>query len=340
MKLTLQTFELPLQHEFTIARATSRVSRTLIVRLEHEGVCGYGEAPEDSYYGATLENMASALERVVPLVQSLGPKSPETLWDRLVVELRENRFALCALDCAAWDLWGKLQGKPVWRLWGLSLDRLPPTDYTVGIAAPELMVRKLQEMPHWPVYKIKLGTEDDLGIVRLLRKHTSSTFRVDANCAWEPEETITKSHELAQLGVELIEQPMPPERDAEMPEVRRRSALPVIADESCRTEEDVDRCAELFHGVNVKLVKCGGLTPARRMLLRAKELGLRRMVGCMTESTVGISAAAQLLPLVHYADLDGALLLARDVAAGVRFEQGRAVFPEQPGCGIRLLEAC
>lgn len=339
MKLTLRHHELPLRHEFTISRATSRTCRSVIVQLEHAGVFGYGEAPEDSYYQATVENISAALEQIGPQLESRKPEEPEALWACLWPQLRHNRFALCALDCAAWDLWGKLQGQPVWKLWGLSTERVPPTDYTIGIASPDMMVQKLQEMPNWPVYKIKLGTADDLAIVRLLRRHTASPFRVDANCAWTAEEAIGKAESLKSLGVEFIEQPLPPEKDDQMHHLLARSALPLVADESCCVESDVDRCAGRFHGVNVKLVKCGGLTPARRMLLRARQLGLKTMVGCMTESTVSISAAAQLLPLVDYADLDGALLLARDVATGVRFEQGRPIFPDEPGCGIRLLEA-
>ncbi len=337
MKLTPCYFELPLRHEFTISRATSRTSPTFAVQLEHDGVYGYGAAPVDSYYGATMENMGEALEQIRPQLESSRPEDPETLWERFWPILRHNTFALCALDCAIWDLWGKLQGQPLWKLWGLSIERVPPTDYTIGIASPEVMVQKLQEMPDWPVYKIKLGTPDDLAIVRLLRQHTESPFRVDANCAWTAEEAIEKAEALRLLGVELIEQPLRPEDHEAMAQVFRQSALPVVADESCRVESDVERCATCFHGVNVKLVKCGGLTPAKRMLVRARQLGLKTMIGCMTESTIGISAAAQLLPLVDYADLDGALLLARDLATGVRFEHGRPIFPDVPGCGISLL---
>ncbi len=263
--------------------------------------------------------------------------SPESLWQSLAANLASNRFALCALDTAAHDLWGKLSGSPVWRLWGLMpTQALPPTDYTIGLDAPEVMVAKLREFPDWPVYKIKLGCDRDLEIVAALRKHTTAVFRVDANCAWTYEETLEKAPRLRDLGVELIEQPLAPDRWGQMRELYRRSPLPLIADESCQTEADVERCLESFHGINVKLVKCGGLTPARGMLLRAKQLGLRTMVGCMTETTVGISAAAQLLPLVDYADLDGALLLAEDIATGVTIDRGRVILPSVAGCGVRL----
>jgi L-alanine-DL-glutamate epimerase-like enolase superfamily enzyme len=183
-----------------------------------------------------------------------------------------------------------------------------------------------------------LGTPHDLEIVRELRKHTDAIFRVDANCAWTADEAIRNSPALKELGVEFIEQPLPPDRWDDMKRVYRESALPVIADESCQVEPDVERCLGHFHGINVKLVKCGGLTPARRMIQRAGQLGLKTMVGCMTESTVGISAIGQLLPLLDYVDMDGALLLARDIATGVRIERGRIHFPEENGCGVRLRE--
>src|SRR5688572_18865908 len=188
----------------------------------------------------------------------------------------------------------------------------------------DVVVKILLEMPGWPIYKIKLGTKYDLDIVRELRKHTDAAFRVDANCGWTADEAIANSHELATLGVEFIEQPLPANEWDAMKRVHCESELPIIADESCIAESDVERCVGHFHGVNVKLVKCGGLTPARRMAVRARELGMKAMVGCMTESTVGISAIAQLLPLLDYVDMDGAALLAEDIASGVKVERGTA----------------
>jgi L-alanine-DL-glutamate epimerase-like enolase superfamily enzyme len=235
-------------------------------------------------------------------------------------------------------LWGKVTGEPTWYAWGLSLDKIPNSDYTIGIDQIDVMVAKLNEFPGWPIYKIKLGTDRDLEIVRALRQHTSAIFRVDANCGWTPEQTIRNSAELKPLGVEFIEQPLKADQWEAMRRVRAESVLPIIADESCIVESDVERCAGVFHGINIKLVKCGGLTPARRMIAKARELGLSVMVGCMTESTVGISAIAQLLPLLDYVDMDGAVLLAKDIASGVRLDHGRCLFPDVPGNGVRLLE--
>ena len=211
------------------------------------------------------------------------------------------------------------------------------TDYTIGIDTIDVMVRKLREVADWPLLKIKLGTPDDIEIIRRLREHTDAVFRVDVNGGWSAAETIRNSGPLGELGVEFIEQPLPAEDWNAMRRVYRESALPLIADESCRVEADVDRCRGCFHGVNIKLPKCGGLTPARRMIDRAKHLGLKVMVGCMTESTVGISAIAQLLPLLDYVDMDGALLLAQDIATGVTIDHGRVSYPKENGCGVRLL---
>ena len=344
MKVTIRTFELPLRHVFTISRESISTQPTLIVELEQDGVRGYGEATTNKYYGATLENMSAALEAVrgMLLEHNLLTKTidnPESLWDALAPQFQAQPFALCALDQAAHDLWGKLKGQPVYKLWGLSTDRLPLTNYTIGIDTVEKMVAKMNEMPGWPVYKIKLGTPNDLEIVRALRARTQSKFRVDANCGWTAEQTIANSRELVTLGVEFIEQPLPADQWEPMKRVHAESALPIIADESCIVPSDVDCCAGFFHGINIKLVKCGGLTPARRMIARARQLGLKVMVGCMTESTVGISAIAQLLPMLDYVDMDGALLLAKDIATGVTIDQGRCVYAAENGSGVRLTAA-
>ena len=194
----------------------------------------------------------------------------------------------------------------------------------------------MQELP-WPIYKIKLGTKEDIAIVKELRKHTDAIFRIDANCGWDVEETINNAIELKKLGVEFLEQPMKADDWEAHKEVFKHSVLPVIADESCIIEEDVLKCFNHFHGVNVKLVKCGGLTPGKRMIEEAKKLGLKTMVGCMTESTVGISAIAHLLPQLDYVDMDGALLLAQDIATGVTLKNGVIHYSDLNGTGVTLI---
>jgi len=337
MQLHLHPFELRLRHVFTISRESISVQPTLIVELEEGDLRGYGEATADDYYGATIAEMSAALQGVRGELERQTLDDPALLWAELAPRLEGQPFAQCALDEAAHDLWGKKLGQPTWKAWGLSLESMPLTNYTIGIEAVETMVAHMREFPDWPIYKIKLGTPDDLAIVRELRRHTRAVFRVDANCAWTVEETIRNSWELASLGVEFIEQPLPANCWENMRCVHAESALPVIADESCQREADVERCAGYFQGVNIKLVKCGGLTPARRMIAHARQLGLQVMVGCMTESTVGISSIAQLLPLLDYVDMDGALLLAEDIATGVTIEQGACRFPHENGCGVRLL---
>ena len=353
MKMTLHRFLLPLAHTFTIARGSINTRGSLIVELSAQGQSGFGEVTENTYYDQTLNSMSTAVEGVRQTVEEfdLSEQSPEGLWQQLNVQLNGNLFPLCAIDEAAHDLHAKLQGLSLRSLWkqagcfqGLpgteseSFECLPESSYTIGIDAVETMVEKLQEQPGWQVYKIKLGTTDDVEIVRQLRQHTDALFRVDANCGWSVDETIAKSHSLAELHVEFIEQPLPAEAsDDEKLRVFRESALPIMADENCLVEDDVEGCAGRFHGINVKLSKCGGLTPALRMLRRAHSLGLRKMLGCMIESSVGISAAAQLLPLLDYADLDGAVLLRDDPARGVTLRQGRVEFRDVPGTGAELI---
>ncbi len=339
MKLILHQFDLPLRHPFTISRGSTSVQKTLIVELRDAGFSGYGEATANRYYGMTVDKIAAALESATTQIENFDLKDPAEMWAALDPLLCHNRFAQCALDEAAHDLWGKLRGQPVYQLWGLSpdMEELPVSNYTIGIDETEVMLAKLREFADWPIFKIKLGTPRDIEIVRELRKHTDAVFRVDANCAWTAEETIRNANEMLPLGVEFIEQPLPADRWDEMRRVRGESPLLLIADESCLVEGDVDRCADVFHGINIKLVKCGGLTPGRRMISRARELGLKVMVGCMTESTVGISAIAQLLPLLDYVDMDGAALLARDIATGVTVERGVCRYAEENGCGVWLL---
>jgi L-Ala-D/L-Glu epimerase len=341
MKLSYKNFDLPLKHVFTISRGSVTVQETFIVQLESDGRFGYGEATTNSYYGATIANMLTTIELLRPLVEAGSLEDPLPLIATLTKNVPNEKyamFALNALDLAIHDLWGKLRGAPVYKLWGLTTDKIPYSDYTLGIDTIDKMVAKLEEMPGWPVYKIKLGTADDLKIVRELRKHTDALFRVDANCGWTAEQTIEFAPVLKDLGVEFIEQPLPPEDVEGARRAFAKSALPLVADENCIIEADVDRCAGAFHGINIKLVKCGGLATARRMIARARQLGLQVMVGCMTESTVGISAIAQLLPLLDYVDMDGAVLIAKDIATGVRLDRGKCIYPNVNGTGVELID--
>lgn len=336
MNLLFHPFDLRLKHTFTIAHDSRDIQPSLIVELQQDGLSGYGEATSNKYYGITLDGMKAALGVVKGQIEQYTWGSPEELWALVHPFLKENPFALCALDEAAHDLYAKQQGKKLYEVWGLTPTQNPLTNYTIGINSVEKMVAKMQELP-WPLYKVKLGTPDDLAIVRELRRHTDAAFRVDANCAWTADQAISFSAELKALGVEFIEQPLPAHDWEGMKRVFEHSALPLIADESCIIEQDVAKCAGYFHGINIKLTKCGGLTPARRMIAQAKSLGMKTMVGCMNESSVGISAIAHLLPLLDYVDMDGTLLISNDPATGVTFDYGQVLYAAENGTGARLL---
>ncbi len=333
MKMRLYRVELPLKRTFTISRESMDVQHSLVVALEHEGMVGFGEVTENAYYGHTLDAIENALRSAEPWLPRYIDEFPEQVWPDAQSALNE-RFALSALDMAAHDLWARRNGERLYQSWDLTWKDIPSSSYTIGIDTIDTMVAKLQEMPDWEVYKIKLGTENDLDIVTKLREHTNARFRVDANCAWTVSQTIENSHQMASLGVEFIEQPLPPTAsDVDRSEVFAKSALPIIADENCQVESDVEKCHGQFHGVNVKICKCGGLTPAKRMLVHAKKLGMKTMVGCMVESSIGISSAAHLAPLLDYADLDGAVLLREEPATGVVIDKGHIRLAPGHGSG-------
>ena len=335
MQLTLYPFELKFRHTFTISRKSKDVQPLLVVKLEQDNVSGLGETADNSYYNMTVPRLMEDINAHRTFIEEHTLTTPEAFWDLLYPLFKDNLFALCALDLAAHDLYAKLQGKKLYEVWGLDISHNPLTDYTIGIDTVENMVSKLKEFP-WPIYKIKLGTRDDIAIIQELRRHTTATFRVDANCAWGVEETLRNAAAFKPLGVEFIEQPMPAADTEGMKQVYAQSALPLIADESCITEEDVAKCHGLFHGINIKLTKCGGITPARRMIDHAKRLGMKVMTGSMNESTVGTSAVAHLLPYLDYVDMDGPLLLAEDTSDGVKIVDGRIIYANRTGTGAVL----
>ncbi len=335
MELTLYPFELKFRHTFTISRKSKDVQPLLVARLAQNGFSGLGETADNSYYNITVPMLMDAINAHRPFIENYTLDTPEVFWDEMYPRLKNNMFALCAIDLAAHDLYAQQLGKKLYEVWHLDPSDNPMTDYTIGIDTVEHMVRKLQEFP-WPIYKIKLGTKDDIAIIRELRKHTSAVFRVDANCAWGVDETLRNAEAFRELGVEFIEQPMPAADWDGMKKVFELSALPLIADESCIVEQDVARCHGFFHGINIKLTKCGGITPARRMILEAKQRGMKVMTGSMNESTVGTSAVAHLLPYLDFVDMDGPLLLAEDIASGVRIENGVIHYADRNGTGAVL----
>lgn len=335
MKLLIRTYKLQLKHPFTISRGTRTEIPSIIVELQENGISGFGEATANPYYNTTVEQFEQELIEKRELIEIISDKTPEEFWSYLLPSFKENMFLLCALDEAYTDLYTRKKGVKLYNYWNFELKDLPQSNFTIGIDTVENMVSKMKEMP-WPIYKIKLGTKDDIKIVTELRKHSNSIFRIDANCGWNVTETVKNSIALKKLGVEFIEQPLAAENWRGSKVVFENSSLPIIADESCIIESDIEKCYLHFHGVNVKLMKCGGLTPAKRMIEKAKTLGLKTMVGCMTESSVGISAIAHLTPMLDYVDMDGALLLKNDIASGVKLKNGTTIFSKLNGTGVLL----
>lgn len=335
MKVNYRSYNLKFRYPFTISKGTKTHQPTLIVELEHMGIKGYGEACAIAYYNIPVEKMISDLEEKRSMIEKFAFTDPERYWHYLHHLIPNNNFLVCALDIAAWDLFGKLKRKKLYEIWGGDISKNPICDYTIGIDSIDKMLEKMKEKP-WPIYKIKVGTANDLEIVKTLRQHTDAVFRVDANAAWDLETALQLIPQLKELGVELVEQPLAKDNWEGMKTLYKASPLPLYADEACVIESDVDKCKDHFHGINIKLTKCSGLTPARRMIKRARELDLKVMVGCMNESTVGSAAIAHLLPFIDHVDMDGPLLLEEDVATGISYDQGKIGYGNGYGLGITI----
>jgi len=337
MKMKIHTFNMPMKHVFSISRRSFSTQKNIIVELSDQGHKGFGEATENPYYPNTdIATMVNALEAVRPIIETTELKDPNIFWNLVYPQLKEVPFAHCALDEAINDLFGKIKGKSLIELWGIPKSPLPISCYTLGLEEPDILLRRIKETP-WPIYKIKLGGPKDLETIRILRQETDAVFRVDVNCAWRVAETIEKSHLLKELGVEFIEQPLPDDDWEGMEKVYQNSAVPLIADESCKHFSDIAKCVGRFHGINIKLMKCGGITPAKKMIEHGRDLGLKIMVGCMTESTIGLSAIGQFLPLLDYVDMDGALFLQKDIGRGVQVLRDKIILPSGNGTGAALI---
>lgn len=335
MVIKYKSINLPFRYPFATSKGTKTHQPSLLVELEYFGIKGYGEAPAIDYYNITVDKMIADLAAKRSFVEKFALIHPERYWHYLHHLFPQNPFLVCALDIAGWDLYGKLKKKPLYSLWNLDISKNPLTDYTIGIDTVENMVSKMKETP-WPVYKIKLGTHNDMQIITELRKHTSSVFRIDANAAWKAQEALEKIKAFEKLDVEFIEQPLAKDDWEGMKFLYKNSSLPLIADESCVAEPDLEKCHDYFHGINIKLTKCSGITPALRMISKARELNMKVMVGSMNESSIGTSAIAQLLPLLDYVDMDGPLLLADDVGEGVKFEYGKILYNNRNGIGVSV----
>lgn len=334
MQVCYWTYHLNFRHPFTISKGTKTCQPTFIVELKLGNWVGYGEAPSISYYpDSSLETMTGVLETNKHLIEKFAFTDPARFWHYLHHLLPGHHFLIAALDIAGWDLYGKMKNKSLSAIWQYPNDKGPVTDFTIGIDSPERMIQKLNERP-WPLYKIKVGTREDLAVLSLLRAKTTAPFHVDANAGWTLDEALQLIPFLHQLGVELIEQPLAKDNWEGMAILKEQSIIPLFADESCVTEGDVVKCANYFHGINIKLTKCGGITPARRMITSARQLGLNIMLGSMNESSIGSAALAHLRSQVDALDMDGPLLLAQDLATGVDYKNGHVMVTDRPGLGI------
>lgn len=323
---------------FVISRGGASEWRLVRVRVtDADGAEGWGEAAPSRFYGETPESVIEAVNRFAPIVRDLDPFDLETLEQELGKVLRFNGAAKSAVSAAMHDLVGKRLGVPLYKLWGLNPAKAPPSSFTIAIAANEAeLVRSVDDAAQYPVLKVKLGTPDrDASIIRTVRQAApAKVLRVDANAAWTPKFALSMMDTLLECGVEFVEQPLPPHDLEGMKFVRDRAPLPIVADESCIVATDIPKLAGVVDGINIKLSKCGGLREALKMIATARAHGMLVMCGCMVESSLGISAAAHFAPLLDYADLDGAALLADDPHRGATIAGGKIDIPSGAGLGV------
>ena len=327
---------LAFEYPFTISKGTKTHQPIFVVELEWRGIKAYGEAPAISYYGITVDQMADDLTAKIKFVESFSFTEPKRFWHFLHHLFPKNPFLVCALDMAGWDLFAKIRNKPLYSIWNLSTSQSPITDYTIGIDDPEVMLEKINNHPA-PVYKIKVGNEDDLQTLVNIRKTTNAILRIDANAGWQYEQAKSMLPVLEEMGIELIEQPFAKDAFEETRLFAQMTEIPIIADESCVGLADIEKCIGVFDAINIKLTKSSGITPAIDMIKRARQHGLKIMLGSMNESTIGTAALAHLAPMVDYLDADGPLLLKEDLASGITYTDFHLIPSALPGLGIQVM---
>jgi len=341
MKLRLIRVDLPLKHVFINSRKEISIVRTVVVELEQDGLRGHGEVYEDAFYSVTVEDIYNQLDRCRDKIDHYALADPVAFWHFLQPMLGRKTFAQSAIDCAAYDLWGKMWNRPIWKLWGLSRDTMPISSYSLGIDSEVRLSERFAEVPDLPLYRIKLGSRRDIETLQFLREKTTAPFFVDVNAGWTLDKALSMIEPLQQYGVQLLEQPLNAydfEGMAKLKKAmkRKKCTIPVFADESWRTVKDFERCAEVFDGVNIKLSKCGGLTPVREVIEQARKLGLKVAGANTVESSIGASAMAQVAPLLDYVGVDGPLLIDKKIGSGIRLDKGKILFPDEGGTGIRV----
>jgi L-alanine-DL-glutamate epimerase-like enolase superfamily enzyme len=333
MKLSFTPFTIVLKHPFSLSSGSRLTTPCMLIEVEHEGLTGFGEASMPPYLGESIDTASSFLEGVAArnIAPSMDPGDLQAVLDALAPG---NHAAKAAVDIAVHDWIGKNRGEPLYRMWGMTPEAAP-TSYTIGVGPPEEVRQRVAEAADVPILKLKMGSEKDREMMEAVRSVTDRPVRVDVNQGWQSaREALPMIEWLATQNVEFVEQPLPAVAVEEQRRLRERSPLPIVADEAVVRYADLGRAAGLYDGVNIKLMKCTGLWEARRMIHEAHRLGMKVMLGCMTETSCGISAAAHLAPMADWVDLDGALLISNDPFIGVEIRRGNICFNDLPGIGI------
>ncbi len=337
LQLSFEPFNLQLKHVFTLAGSSRSTTPVMLVKLEFDGITGYGEASMPPYLGETQETAARFLS-VLNLQQFTDPFRMEEILDYVDKASPGNTAAKASVDIALHDLVGKILKQPWYKIWGLSPENTPVTSFTIGIDTPEIVKQKVREAAEFKILKVKLGRETDKAMIESIRAVSEVPLCVDVNQGWKDKhEALEMIFWLKEKGIEYIEQPMPKEKQDEIAWLTQNSPLPIIADEAVQRLSDVQKTAGVYSGINIKLMKCTGLREAHKMITLAKSINMKVMIGCMTETSCAVSAAAQLSPLAAWADLDGNLLISNDPYSGVKIIDGKISLNELPGIGIHIL---
>ena len=332
--LRFRPYTLVMKHVFTVASFSRSTTPVVLTELEYDGVIGYGEASMPPYLGESQESVINFLKRI-DLSTFTSPFDTEDILHYLDHIEEKNTAAKASIDIALHDLLGKILGQPLYKIWGLNSSNIPPTSYTIGIDTEDNIRKKVLEASEFKILKVKLGLDTDKMIINTIRSITDVPLCADVNQGWRNKElALEMTHWLAEKNVVFLEQPMPKEQIDDMAWLTARSPIPTIADEGCQRYGDILGLKDVYHGINVKLMKSTGLREAKKMAELARALDMKIMLGCMTETSCAISAAAQIAPLVDWADLDGALLINNDLYEGMYVQNGQCVLPDRVGIGI------
>ena len=337
MKLSYMPYELQLRHAFNLAKYSRTTTPDVQVQIELDGIVGYGEASMPPYLGESVESVCKFLSQV-DLSQFSDPFRMEEILDYVDGIAPNNRAAKASIDIALHDLLGKIMGQPWYKIWGLSPEKAPNTSFTIGIDKADVVRQKVLEAEPYKVLKVKMGLDNDKELVEIIRSMTDRPICVDANQGWSDKHKALEMIEwLYDKNCLFVEQPMPKEMLDETAWLREHSHLPIIADEAFQRLGDIKRFHGVYDGINIKLMKSTGLHEAYQMVTLARALDMKIMVGCMTETSCAVTAAAQISPLVDWADLDGNLLIANDRFDGIKIVNGQVTIPDRPGIGVKLL---